>query len=468
MSRSRRIVFATITTIAFFGVAEYLAATLNPSFPRWSGADSPAVVMTGHPTRLWGLSAGVRRNVDTTATIDEIGLRAPIPLTPRAQGEQRVVILGDSTFFGFGIPDALTMDRALAEDLGGVTVINAGVPGYSTEQSIRLLDESIWALEPTLLVLASFWSDTNFGPFRDKDLFRTLELSESRILARSAFLRWSATWLSQLMPADTSRIVTWPEGEPLPEFTERRVEIQDYAANLDTIIRAAASHGAGVILLAPPARVEVEGDLLGPPHQWEVYRDTQAAVARHHGLTRVDATTVFRDAYLADEQHSISALFIDDMHPTALGMSMLASAVSRALKEAGWPASPQISAQREPMDVRHFEDNTPEDRKAPGDQSPVQNLFVTEDEASANGAKLRPGGEDGKLPIRIMGGQGPFQVTVTLGGRVVSRARVSQPGSIALSIPKSDGPVQVQVTDGTGQSRVMEVQGVGRVAVAEF
>jgi lysophospholipase L1-like esterase len=404
--------------------------------------------------------------VDTTATIDEIGLRAPIPHAPRAEGEERVVILGDSTFFGFGIPDPLTMDRVLAEELGGVTVINAGVPGYSTEQSMRLLDESIWALEPTLLVVACFWSDTNFGPFRDKDLFRTLELSDSRVLARSALLRWLATWLSQLMPADTSRIVTWPEGEPLPEFTERRVEIQDYAANLDTIIRAAASRGAGVILLAPPARVEVEGDLVEPPHQWDVYRDTQAAVARHHGLVRVDATPIFRAAYLADEQRSIGALFIDDMHPTVLGQSMLASAVARALQDSGWPTNPQISSQTEPMDVRHFEDTTPEDRKAPGDRSPVQNLFVVEGDMTAKGASHQGGG--GKLPIRIIGGQGPFQVTVTAGGRVVSRARVSEPGSIALSLPKSDGPAEVQVTDSTGQSRVMEVHGVGREAVAEF
>jgi hypothetical protein len=272
------------------------------------------------------------------------------------------------------------------------------------------------------------------------------------------------------MPTDTSRIVTWPEGEPLPEFTERRVEIQDYAANLDTIIRAAATRGAGVILLAPPARVEVEGDLVEPPHQWDVYRDTQAAVARHHGLVRVDATPIFRAAYLADEQRSIGALFIDDMHPTVLGQSMLAGAVASALKGSGWPASPQISGQTEPMDVRHLEDTTPEERKAPGDRSPVQNLFVIEGDMTAKGAGQQAGAGAGgaKLPIRIIGGQGPFQVTVTAGGRVVSSARVSEPGSIALSLPKSDGPAEVQVTDSAGQSRVMEVHGVGREAVAEF
>ena len=35
--------------------------------------------MAGHPTRLWGMGPGVRRNGSTVATIGADGLRAPAP-----------------------------------------------------------------------------------------------------------------------------------------------------------------------------------------------------------------------------------------------------------------------------------------------------------------------------------------------------------------------------------------------------
>ena len=47
-----------MVTGTVFGLAELAARRVNPVLPQWTASDNPSVVMTGHPTRLWGLAPG--------------------------------------------------------------------------------------------------------------------------------------------------------------------------------------------------------------------------------------------------------------------------------------------------------------------------------------------------------------------------------------------------------------------------
>ena len=94
---------------------EMAARTIAPQLPHWRGTDTDTVILTGHARRLWGLSPGQRSNLHTTAEINALGLRGPAPTQPRPPDQARLMVLGDSTFFGFGIPAGQhLLDRAAA------------------------------------------------------------------------------------------------------------------------------------------------------------------------------------------------------------------------------------------------------------------------------------------------------------------------------------------------------------------
>lgn len=99
------------------------------------------------------------------------GLRGPALPGAKAPGEFRVLCLGDSVTFGLCLEDGLAPPRLLEDALRAapefagrtVRVINAGVPGYSSVQGMRLL-ERLLHLEPDVVI---FWFGMNdAGPMR--------------------------------------------------------------------------------------------------------------------------------------------------------------------------------------------------------------------------------------------------------------------------------------------------------------
>jgi lysophospholipase L1-like esterase len=465
-SRPRRLLLSLITTAVIFGFAELIARSINPMFPRWGLPDTNAVIMVAHPTRLWGIAPGNRKNVDTTATVNDLGLRGDLVTVPRPAGEERIVILGDSTFFGHGVSDDDTMSAVLQARLTHTTVINGGIPGYSTEQTRRLLDEIIWDLEPTLLILGCFWSDNIYESYRDKDLFATREIQASTLLVHSAFMRWLATSLSGLRPSEDGRIVTWVHGGELPKATHRRVELADYVANLDWIIREAAKRNIGVILLSPPAKVEVIQSV-APPHQWGSYRDHQAAIALHHGIPHIDATLQFAADHKADPSPNADNLYLDDLHPSVRGHKLFAEIIDEGLKQAGWPSKPLLGTGAA-IDTSSVVDTTSTGANrtthARG-QSPLMTMFLADKGAPGDPSRATPIGNTlphrtEPFPITLVAppDSGPFQIEVRSNGRSVASVRAAKPGTFPLTISVGALPVVITARDASGQEASQEVQ----------
>jgi len=84
------------------------------------------------------------------------GLRTDLSRA-RSPGRFRVAVLGDSTVFGWGVGQSETVADGIAEGLrhlsGGVEVINAGQPGYSSVQASRLFSNVVSAYQPDLTLL---------------------------------------------------------------------------------------------------------------------------------------------------------------------------------------------------------------------------------------------------------------------------------------------------------------------------
>ena len=130
----------------------------------WSLRPDQEVLFFGVPTR-----------------INRHGLRGP-ELERRRDGEFRILPLGESSAFGKGVGDAETyaallgaqLNRAAGEDR--FTVINAGVPAYTSFQSLVYLEQRGLALEPQMLLV---YHEAN-------DLFPTyLRASDSSVVGMS-------------------------------------------------------------------------------------------------------------------------------------------------------------------------------------------------------------------------------------------------------------------------------------------
>ncbi len=121
-----------------------------------------------HDARLgWSLEPGARGRYvgprpfpvefDTAVEINSLGLRGP-ELPRRAEGELRVLFLGDSVVAGFEVEQQETfvalLEAQLQQRMGRpLHVINGGVRGYGTDQSLLWYRERGQSLAPDLVAL---------------------------------------------------------------------------------------------------------------------------------------------------------------------------------------------------------------------------------------------------------------------------------------------------------------------------
>ncbi len=326
--RPRRALFALLPLVALLGVSEGLARLLT-SAPQEAPADfegRPGILMRDHPTRMWALRPGVSTGLGVTTRVGEDGLRS----VTGSSAPLRLLTTGDSSVFGHALEHEDTLHERLRLALvaqGLEAEVRCGaVPGYSTEQTLQLMAEVGWDLEPDLLVVGNLWSDNNVDGFVDREWMEQLASPAQRaegVLSRSRL--WQ---LLRGGPRAHPLPVTWIRSPDLRG--RRRVPLDEYAANLDALLAEAARREIGAVLLAPCnairlARSRSEAD-------WDVYFEAMARVAAHRGVPLVDARAVLDAVAMRPPE-----AFLDDMHPTGLANGAYAQALARSLVEAGWP-----------------------------------------------------------------------------------------------------------------------------------
>jgi hypothetical protein len=276
---------------------------------------------------------GVRVNINT------MGLRGPEIEVPKPPDRRRFMTTGDSSIFGFGVQDDQVFSAVAARELGPeVEAVNAATPGYSTYETINLLHLRALAAEPDLLVVANLWSDNNFDSFVDKEVLaryagfeQSLSSRALGLLSRSSIYR-VMDWKMRLRGrSEQIQKVGWfiGKGEPLGL---RRVEINDYAANLDNLARLARSRGAEVLFIIPPNNEDLVPASEGSNGKaWDPYRQVMRDTAARYGAPLISMPEVF-----AASGKDRGQLFLDEMHPTALGHDLMGRELARVLQEKGW------------------------------------------------------------------------------------------------------------------------------------
>ena len=342
----RKLGFAVVVLLGVFASAE---ATLR-LFGSPKATDAQGTVMVPDQSKIWALAPGENDSFGATSTIGLDGLR--VPLRSGGQAAPVVLTLGDSSVFGHGVGDGDTLHdqlqtRLLARGVDAA-VKCGGVPGYSTEQSIQLLEETGWALDPVALVVANQFSDMNRDQFPDRVVLETLN---SPVVLLSTRLSDSAVYRS--LQGLVARAKGVPEyaavGWPSPSSAGvPRVPPVEYVANLEHILAEARERSVAVVFLQLPERQAL---LNGDRPTYAVLMDFVAAA---WGVPIVYGDEAFRSSGLAP-----SALFQDEVHPTAAGHGVLAAALTAVLIAEGFPKQMSLPLAQPIAEIPEFKGELP-------------------------------------------------------------------------------------------------------------
>ena len=325
------LVLAAALTLIEAGVRLGMA---EPTIPSLSSMHR-GTAMEPHPTRMWTLRRDMTEQFGAPTQVNEQGLRA----VQTTAAPLKILTLGDSSIFGHALAEEDTLHAQLREALGvrgvEVDVLCGGIPGYSTEQTLLLLDEVGWELEPDLIVIGTLWSDNNLDHFVDAEWMALLNSPVSRF---DWWMRsWSRAWriartrtspqVSAIHGAEFSP-VGWIR-DPEPEG-RRRVPPSDYAKNLDRILVEAERRGVGALMFQPVNPERLTGEI--DRSAWGAYFEIQRGIATRRSVPVLDGLESLQASGMGTGE-----AFLDDLHPTGAANRVYAEVVAELLVDSGWP-----------------------------------------------------------------------------------------------------------------------------------
>ena len=217
-------------------------------------------ILRQDPELFWTQKPGLDTEfAGTPLKTNSLGFRGREP-GPKKPGIKRIVLMGASPAFGWGVREedsyAALLERALAKAGKEAEVINASVIGYSSWQGLKLLDLTISGLKPDLLIVAYGVNDVDKYRF-----FRTSGLSDRELGPRSAVMTAAENFLaSSRFVALYRRLIFRLSGinrdlygAPGAAFKiTRRVPEAHFAENLSAFAQKAAALNIRVLFVTSP------------------------------------------------------------------------------------------------------------------------------------------------------------------------------------------------------------------------
>lgn len=244
---------------------------------------------------------------------------------PKPPLEFRILFLGDSCTFGYGleIKDGFVdqIEKKLrAEASPGWTVecINAGVPGYSLFQGLRFLETEGLRYQPDLVVVSFGWNDDSlWDNMSDEEHWRRGQaLRPPGFLDRSALCR--ALWRA----AKARSVASGAPAAPRP-----RVLPREFRALLDRTLETTRRGNTELLVLSWPIRALCEpgrDPALRSPLQMEMH-----GFSRDRKVLLLDLVPAFQEAA---KTQPLSDLFFDVGHATPIGNALVADAFTRNVR----------------------------------------------------------------------------------------------------------------------------------------
>jgi|GEM_PF-3052807 len=307
-----------------------------------------------------------------SAEINDLGFRGQLP-DPELDGDGglRVVCLGDSFTFGWGVEDADTypvqLEAALEELLAalvagdtahsgprrspvGAEVLNVGLPGYNTWQEHRLYEKLVRPMAPDVVVLGWYLNDLDPLSYGVTGTLAPLD----HPLAGTALLDYWVRKLRKKYPkfefegfdqAAAQEIKPYyDKNRPLVEHNSGHPEARPYVernlADLGALLEDIKADGATPVLTIFPSVGQVDALKAAradkPAAEYEADLATIARIQRDltefvglKGVAVVDLLGPFMDSEVRPYGE------VDQSHPSAHGYEIAAWAVLEALVAGG-------------------------------------------------------------------------------------------------------------------------------------
>lgn len=302
---------------------------------------------------------------DVTVFISANGYRGPAFDVRKPPQTTRIIVLGGSSVFDHGVADRrdgesgswphLLGQQLAARGLTDTEVINAGVPGHATADSLGRLFSQLWLYEPDYVLVYHGWNDIYF--------WRTYEISPERPMIdwvqpydadSNPFISYRGFWdrllsNSQIYVKIRSRYfmsrvdigfegAIGPRGAGHSEYD--RFGPDQFRLNLELIVSASRVIGATPVLvtqatLVAPGLPEAERQRTNYDLQNLEYQTLVAAFEETYAIIRdVGARTNTLVIDAAARLNGSSEHFADHVHLTLPGSAALAGVIAEELAPA--------------------------------------------------------------------------------------------------------------------------------------
>ena len=298
-------------------------------------------VVQRHPSLFWALVPGAKVG---NLTVNDAGFIGAMPtLVPRA-GTYRILCLGDSNVALAGEPYPQRIQKLLdAASPGRFEVINAGVPGYTSLQGLRLLEGRASSYAPRLVTVQFGWNDHWMA---DKPLSQ--KVSRERV-AFGLRERLRSLRIYQLGLYARTRLT---RAAQRPEDSDYQVPPHEYREYLTRMVAIGRERGFEVMLLTVPSNFKL--GQLGPFARVGFTPGQSNAKWKPEGLIRVHAELndivrevaasqgallVDLDAVFADLPERDAYFLADAIHFSPRGHQFVAETLARAVTQRAAVAS---------------------------------------------------------------------------------------------------------------------------------
>ena len=291
-----------------------------------SEGESISIPMVADKARGWALAPGESVDMGGVAIrVNPMGMRGPD--LDIVKGDIRLMTLGDSSIFGFGVQNEEVFSSIAAWALGkkwGRTVIgiNSAVPGHDSGQSLSTLKHYGPQLTPTWVVIGNIWSDVyHYDAELGSQEVMYVPPAEG-VLKGSALYRllWRA-----IRPTVVAQQVQWIQGRQDigEDVNYTRVPLGQYIQNLMTMADEAKKVGARVAFVTLPAPMDF--DEVPVPDTVARYRYAMAQAAEILDAPLLDGPKFFK------ENGGHIGHFQDQAHPTRDGHKLLGAGLAEKL-----------------------------------------------------------------------------------------------------------------------------------------
>lgn len=305
---------------------------------------------------------------DQPVSTNSFGFRNA-PISP-LKSSKRIMVLGDSRTFGWGVNESETYCSYLNTFLKNTEVLNLGVPGYNILKGKDLLEKWYPFFKPDLVILAFNGANTHLLDYLSdvdrKNLYHSF-LGNSRFYL-FVMDRWAT----------------------LKKYTRRRLNILEYRHDYEDALHFLQKNHAPVILLSFPDLVQIQSlksqdnlfitaqkilrlekdknqvphwmykrllelsniHFLNPIHKKDIepfvknhidiaslnqdeqtaifqYQEILKEIAKTHQIPLIDYLSIFK-------KHAEKNLFLDEGHATPLGHKIIAEELFKEIKRKAY------------------------------------------------------------------------------------------------------------------------------------